>query len=466
MDKQRPPWAARLQAEREARGWGKREMARQLYRAAGIAAGNVASLAKQVGWHEAGDHFPSEWGPHYATVFGVPERDLLGPERTFPAPGPFETGAAADEPLSSLVDLMSLAWTLGRLDQAMDRRTVLQLAATLAAAPALGVADPIDRIAAALTRPTGVSEDHIEHLEARTIGFHRLEFMLPAEQIFRGLLAHLSEVTTLLEAPGGRWRARLARTAGESAVLGAWLAWDLGDTARAAGLYQVARLASEQSDDPAIRVCSAIYQSFATSAAGAHGTAHRALTQARDLLPARGDPATRAWLLGRQAEEAAALGDPGARDLIEQATELLADARPRTERPWTRCLESPNLSHMRLTIATRLDDEAGVHQGVEELVLQAGDPAQKKTGRILASIGLALVQIGDVEEAVRFGERSVDAVKASKATYAMNRLDELDAALGERAAARALGLRQGIRSMRQDLLSPRSSTPGTTQALN
>lgn len=78
MDNQPPEWARRLRNERLARGWGKREMARQLYNAAGIQGGNVTSLAKQVGWHETGDHFPTEWGRHYASVFETSERALFG----------------------------------------------------------------------------------------------------------------------------------------------------------------------------------------------------------------------------------------------------------------------------------------------------------------------------------------------------------------------------------------------------
>ncbi|MEV5824202.1 helix-turn-helix transcriptional regulator [Spirillospora sp. NPDC052242] len=364
----------------------------------------------------------------------------------------------------SRVDLLALAWTVGRLDQNVDRRAVLQLAATLAAAPALGVVDPIERIAGALTRPTGLSEDIVSHLEARSIGFHRLEFVLPAEQIFRSLLSHLSEVTSLLEAgPRDRLRARLARVAGETAVLGAWLAWDLGDAARAASLYRVAGLAAREGDDPAILACSAIYQSFAGSAVQAHGVARRSLAEARQYLPGDGDPATRAWLLGREAEEAAALGDRAAGDMIEQASDLMANARPHAERPWTRCLESPRFAHMRLTIATRLGDESGVHDEVGELVVLASDPAQKKTGRMLASVGLALVGIGDTEEGIRFGERAVDAVETSRATYALNRLSELDVALA--GDPRARQVRERIRATRRELASPRPSTTGTTPAL-
>src|SRR5262249_19054028 len=121
---------------------------------------------------------------------------LLPPAQAPDEPVDRDAGLVND---STMVDLLALARTMGRLDQRMDRRGVLQMAAPLAVAPALGVADPVERIAHALTRPTGLTEDMVEYLEARSIGFHRLESVLPAGRIFRGLLAHLNEITTLLQ---------------------------------------------------------------------------------------------------------------------------------------------------------------------------------------------------------------------------------------------------------------------------
>jgi transcriptional regulator with XRE-family HTH domain len=361
---------------------------------------------------------------------------------------------------SAMVDLLALAWMMGRLDQRMGRREVLQMAATLAIIPALGVADPIERIRHALTRPTGLTEDMVEHLEARSIGFHRLEFVLPARQIFRGLLVHLNDITTLLEVcTQDKLHARLARTAGETAVLGAWLAWELGEAQRAASLYHIAELAARESGDPAILACSAIYQSFELAEAGAHLTAQRRLADARQALPQHSDLATRAWLLGREAEEIAAMGDPVARDMIEKASNMLMQARPVHERPWTRCLESPQLTHMRLTIATRLADRTSVYQYVGDLTALATDPTQKKTGRVLASIGLALITIGDLHEGIQAGQRSLESIKISQARYALDRLTDLSAALTG-ASPQERDLREGIRATRQRLLSPRPPTPG------
>lgn len=453
---------ARLRAERKAHGLVVAELASR-FRSLSPSLPKPRDLERTIRGHEAGEHAVSErYRFLYCQVYDKTEEQLFAAQEQPRRNELGDTGADA-----SLVDLLSLAWTVGRLDHAMDRRTVLQLAATFVATPALGIADPIERIASALSGPTGLSDDLVHHLEDRTVGFHRLEFVLPATQIFRGLLAHLSELTSLLEVtPQSPGRNRLARTAGESAVLGAWLAWDLGDVSRAAGLYRVAELAAREGDDPAILACSAIYKSFAISATGSHTIARRVLAEARGFLPEHGDRATRAWLIGREAEEAAALDDPAAWDLINEASDLLGNARPHSERSWTRCLESPRLPHMRLTIGTRLRNEDVVYDEVSELAVLASDPAQKKTGRMLASIGLALVEIGDLDEGVRFGERSVEAVKVGKATYALNRLGELEAALQDRPGPRVGGLREDIRATRLALASPHPSIPGTPPALH
>jgi hypothetical protein len=449
---------ARLRAERKAQGLVVAAVARE-FRKLDPDLPSLRNLERTIRGHEAGEHKVSErYRLLYCEVLGKSERELFEVNEELPAIGGAVGDGAALSPL--LVDVLSLAWAVGRLDQSMDRRAVLQLAAAVAGAPALAVVDPVERLASALAHPRGVSEQVMAHLEGRTIGFHRLECVLPADQVFRALLSHLSELTSLLETvQADRWRRRLARTAGESAVLGAWLAWDLGDSARAERLHNIAVMAADEANDPAIVACSEIYRSFATSAVGAHTAACRALTQAQQCVAGTADPATRAWLLGRTAEEAAALNDHSAWDMIEQASDLLASARPQTERSWTRCLQSSRFSHIRLTIATRLSNEAVVHDEIGHVLLSATDPAEKRSGRMLATVGLALTRVGDVAEGIRWGERSLEAVQTSRAAYAAARLVELDRALGDQPAADEL--RAGIHATCRDLASPRPSTPNT-----
>ncbi|WP_067488703.1 transcriptional regulator [Actinomadura hibisca] len=75
-----PPWAVRIRAERETRGWGKRAMARQLLGAleAPLQERRISSLARQLGYWEAGTHYPRDWAPWFARAFGVDEAELFG----------------------------------------------------------------------------------------------------------------------------------------------------------------------------------------------------------------------------------------------------------------------------------------------------------------------------------------------------------------------------------------------------
>ncbi|MEV7012255.1 hypothetical protein [Streptosporangium sp. NPDC051022] len=72
------------------------------------------------------------------------------------------------------VDVLTLAWIVGRLDAHVDRRTMLLLAAGMTAEAAATIADPWERLTRALTGPQALDEETVERLEARTIGFHRL----------------------------------------------------------------------------------------------------------------------------------------------------------------------------------------------------------------------------------------------------------------------------------------------------
>jgi transcriptional regulator with XRE-family HTH domain len=74
----RPVWAIRLQAEREARGWSKREMARRLHKAVGISTASITSLVTQIRQWERGNHFPRDWHAAYAIAFGMDQIELFG----------------------------------------------------------------------------------------------------------------------------------------------------------------------------------------------------------------------------------------------------------------------------------------------------------------------------------------------------------------------------------------------------
>lgn len=368
---------------------------------------------------------------------------------------PTQRDSGPDEERLASIDQLSLAWVVGRIDVNMDRRAVLRMGAALTGTPLLDVADSVQRITAAISGPPGLDEDAVQRVADRSLGFHRMEATLPAAQLFPGLLAHLNEIASLLQtchhAPT---REQLLRSLGESAVLGAWLSWDMGDLSHAASLHRTARTAAHEVHDPAISACSAIYESFATPSA----QARQSLSQAREALPQQQAPATWAWLAAREAEEASALGDPSAARLAQVAAEQLSAARPQRERPWTRCLADPTWSNIRLTVASRLGEESLTHELVEELRPLAYGAPDKSTGRKLAGMGLALVRLGDVTGGITLGHQAIDAITETQATYALPRLIELRGALPSTPQTEEL---QESIAATQQLVSPRPATPSS-----
>jgi transcriptional regulator with XRE-family HTH domain len=362
-----------------------------------------------------------------------------------------ESAMTAPADVAATPDLLTVAWMTGSLNNHIDRRAVLQLAATLVAAPLLGVEEPTERLAYALIGPTALQEDTVKFLEQRTVGLHRIEPMFPARQVHRTIMSHLREVTALLEGhPGDPLRSRLARIAGESAVLAAWTAWDLGEAAHSARMYRITEVAARVADDPVIIACANTYRSYAASGPSAHQDARRILIEARQALPEAGEDATRAWVLGREAEEAAAIGDPVAKGLIKQAIEAFQRARPQQERPWTRFLDDTRMNALGLSTYTRLGDEQKVHDLADDL-LATVTPASKRAALMNADVGIAAARLGDVTSAISYGHRSVEAVRASETSFGLWRLEELARALAQEPRAREL--RTEIKLMRQALAS-------------
>jgi hypothetical protein len=189
MDDQRPRWAIRLQAEREARGWSKRETARQLYRAAGIRNGNVASLSRQIAWHESGEHVPRQWAPAYAAVYGIREDALFGDAlarlERLDAHG--DLSASLGELCRSdlISDVGGRVWSTG--DAFLDELELLLVVSNRA--PVL------------VSSVSGVSLEHVWQVEAATAVFRGWDNQFGGGLRRKAVVGQLSEVLGLLKGP-------------------------------------------------------------------------------------------------------------------------------------------------------------------------------------------------------------------------------------------------------------------------
>ncbi|WP_326637001.1 XRE family transcriptional regulator [Streptosporangium sp. NBC_01755] len=369
-----------------------------------------------------------------------------GYQQLQPLPTPVTAIHMSNEKLNPLV----LAWTVGRLDQRMDRRALLQLAATVTASAAL---DPTERLLRALTgdhRPDSVT---VSHLEARTRGFHRLEEHFPAHVLNPALMTHLGEVSALLESgPPEALRQRLAVTVGESAVLAAWFAWEMRDAKRAASISRLAGLAAKHGHDPAIAAVWTGYRTYMTGSDNAHG-----VRLAANALERLGDaaPATQAWLLARMAEEAALVDDRNtALTAIARADEVYAEADINA-RPWTCFLDAARFASMKLAVYTRVHHEEKSVTALDAIMTHLGpEPEIKKLCVVKADMAIARIRLGDIKEGVAYARSSLAATDAMASPLGWDRLDQVAKELRDSRATAAREFRAEYIATRPKVTPP------------
>ncbi|RAY16216.1 XRE family transcriptional regulator [Actinomadura craniellae] len=406
--RRRPEWAREIRLRRERLVWSQNRLAKELELAADpevrATLPSRSSIIREIRFHESGQHRP---GPVYGELYRrVWEKYGVG---------------VLDQELGLGCDLLVLAWTVGRLAQRVDRRTLLQLAAVASSGVAL---DPAERLMRALRGGDRPDEVTVTHLEARTRGLHRLEEHYPARLLYPALITHLNEVSALLEAgPPELVRRRLAVSAGESAILGAWFAWELGDAARATAISQVAGFVARHATDPAVGACMDGYRTYMTG-----GDTARSVRLAASALSHLGeaDAATRAWLLARHAEESAVLGDrKTALESIQQATEVYAFADINA-RPWTCFLDSGRFASMRLSVYSRIQYENEAVEAIDDIVAHVGqDTEVKKLCVVKADLALARFRLGDVAEAVTHARSALAATAEMAFPLGWDRLDQV-----------------------------------------
>lgn len=292
-DHERPGWAVRLQAEREARGWSKPAMARALFEAVDLRPNRkqVESLARQIRKYERGEHFPRDWSAAYATAFDTTEEDLFG-------------------------------WVDGGDDnEDVDRRKLLGLMATAAATGALARdAEPLrDAFDAAVAADAGDRDadawERVAHDYAREVGWARAALLQPE------LAVDFAELTRLLSAARGTARTRLIHTAAQLAALMAITLTNLGEGRAARRWWRTAARAADQTGDhqaaALVRGRAAVFSLYT-------GTARTTVIDAAEEAIAVGHGSPCAGVASGYAARAQALAELGRHD---EAAAALDDLR-------------------------------------------------------------------------------------------------------------------------------------------
>ena len=306
-------------------------------------------------------------------------------------------------------DLQLLAEAIGRNGSNVKRREMLSLVAQLGAAAALAQSEVWERLAYALTNPSAMDEKVIREMEARTAGFHRLEEVVSAPALIKGLTAHMREVSTLLNGtahdPKDELRERLVVVAGESSVLAGWAASDMGDSATARNFYDTAMKAAKEAGDPAIAACALAYRSYIPSTRGANGRARVLLAEALENVSETASPATMAWIAARHAEESAHVGDK--RQALEswgRAEDAFSVADPEEDRVWTRFLDQNRFDSYRIATYSKVGRLDEAQEVAAQVLARLTEPDRKKAAIILEDIATAHLARGSVNEASRVAQ--------------------------------------------------------------
>jgi transcriptional regulator with XRE-family HTH domain len=230
----RPAWAVRLQAEREARGWSKREMARRLFTAIGAPKGNVPSQVRQISGWESGAHFPRDWHAAYAIAFSMDQLELFGQLD-------FQTGRR----------LVTLDPLPDGEEEDMERRVLLQDLAALGIAVS-PVAQALEAIRASVGRTfEGDDRQQLDHWEGITTEYGYSYLVQSPQQLITDLATDLVTLRLLTknmdrDTPVYKEWCRIGSAL--SGLMAKTLS-NLGHTQEARHWWQTAQTASDSSGD-------------------------------------------------------------------------------------------------------------------------------------------------------------------------------------------------------------------------
>jgi transcriptional regulator with XRE-family HTH domain len=416
----------KLRWERQRRGWSQDDVVDRLQEVAAKRGAPEPGVDRNtVSRWERGISRPT---PRYiqllSAVFGAPPEDLglVSP----PPPPPSGPAPPWDPP--------RIAELLGKLRPDVDRRTFLRqaagvagIAAGLTTFPSPPEGEPWERLVHALSRPLPLDPELVTNMETLTTSLHDLEARMPARQLIAQLSLHLDRLADLLQGTTTeQQRRRLVGTAGDTAVLGAWVAWDMGDRPGAFRLYETAITAAREGDDPALRACILAYASYGASADGDARRARDLLELARQSVEGKGYPATYAWISCRQAEETAALGEEqAALRLLESGLTSFQKAESDTERVWTRFLDPARVGGFAVSVYGRVGDTGSALRVAEQVLTSVEPDHVKKRSLLLAGAAEAHLRRGDLDVGLELADQALVAAQASETSWGYQSLARL-----------------------------------------
>ncbi|MCK9924367.1 helix-turn-helix transcriptional regulator [Frankia sp. AgPm24] len=421
---------SRLRLSREERGWSQERLATEIRRFSMVHDGREAGVTGNMicKW-EKGDKKPSlRYQRLLRALFGRSSVELgfvddealapIGgagrPEPGRPADVAGVTVGGATVTVGPVAALHGTGSVIDPNGPPVERRDVLRLLAAaggVAVVPLGAGADgpPWERLSAALRRRASVTPELVEELGQRTAGLYGLEERVPARTLMPRVTEHLGRLIQLLESTGrSPLRRSLTSTAGETAALAGWLAFDSNDLPAATAYYRVAIEAARDAEDHGLWACVLGYESYQTASQGRHDQACALLGEAQRRAAAGSTAMTRAWLAAREAEEQAARGEGrAALTALDRAQDAFDRGESDGSRVWTHFFDRGRLDGLKVTTYTRLRRPAAAYAAATEALRVAGPGATKKRSLLLSDIAEVHIQRREIDAACHFAAESL-----------------------------------------------------------
>jgi hypothetical protein len=311
----------------------------------------------------------------------------------------------------------------------VERRGFLRLVAAaggVAVVPATTTGEPWERLSSALRQQSPVTPALVDELARRTAGLYGLEERVPARSLMNRVTTHLDALSQLLES-GARSpvRRELASTAGETAALAGWLAFDMNDMPTALSYYRVAVEAAREADDDGLWACVLGYESYQPGLVGRHDQACALLVEAQRRAARGGTVMTRAWLAAREAEEQAARGDGrAALAALDRAQDAFDRATP-DDRVWTAFFDRGRLDGLKVTTFAKLRRPGAATAAAAEALRAAGPSATKKRSLLLSDVAEVHLQRREIDAACQHAADALAIVAQTDFSLGLARVRKL-----------------------------------------
>lgn len=286
----------------------------------------------------------------------------------------------------------------------------------------------MDRMRHALEHPSMVDSRTAEFVETATERMFDLEHYSPARLLAPTVDRHLAMVTMLLTAAQlSGVRRRLMVSAGRSALLGGWLAFERGDNASMLRFWDTAIAAAEGTVDAGLLAASLTYQSYAAARRGDPSTAWQLAHSASSRTP--DDARATAWTASRVALYAAEVGERAAAEAAMQRSLEIGDSLPSPKPgdgtlPWMRFFDRARLlSATAHTVALLKDSRAADYATLAVDVL--GPAKVKGRAVVLAEAALTAAIVGELDLCLDYGSAAAALTREMDVSLAADLLYEI-----------------------------------------